>query len=787
MPQLPRISAPEAVLRAARFPDERCRVPEAWEGCILDLVGREHLARVHKRGTPAFSPVVYRAGAARGKRGIAEATALVLDFDHLPSATAAEVWKRLDERGWAWVAYSSFSHLADGEEDHCFRLIVLVSRPILPDEYDAVWLAADTALGGFADRNARDVSRIWFVASCPPERVASAWVRWSDGRPLDVGNAVAAYQQQRQRQRRKARKNDLADAPIPSGGRNAALMSLAGAMRRRGADGEAILEGLRATNAARCEPPLDDAEVRRIVHSVVRYNPTSVLITANRTDLGNAERFEAFAGDRFRFVHNWGSWLWFDGTRWQRDVDGESVRAGRDTLRATAAEAGTVPDQDERDQLAKHALDSESSARIGAMLSLAQSLLPVAPEALDADPDLFNCANGTIDLRTGELRPHDRADLLTRRSPVAFDPDATCPLWESFLARVLGGSASLVAFLQRAIGYSLTGHTSEQVLLLLYGIGANGKSTFLETVRSLLGDYATQADFTTFLKRDNDGARNDLARLVGTRFVSAVEAEAGKPLAEALVKQLTGGDTITARFLFREFFDFKPAFKLWLAANHKPTITGGDHGIWRRMRLVPFTVTIPEAERDPKLTAKLAEELPGILAWAVRGCLAWRAEGLGLPPEVKAATASYRDEMDVLGPFLDEATVAAEGCRITARELYEAYEKWCAANGERAKSQKGFAMSLRERGFEAVKGTKGVRCWAGLGLRPEGDPGGGWRMGGGFPEKVPSGNPTTLVTNVDARIAIQETTSPDQAPPIRHPPPATGTTTASLAVEEGEL
>ena len=277
------------------------------------------------------------------------------------------------------------------------------------------------------------------------------------------------------------------------------------------------------------------------------------------------------------------------------------------------------------------------------------------------------------------------------------------------------------------------------------------------------------------------------ARLVGTRFVSTEAAEAGKPLAEALVKQLTGGDTITARFLFREFFDFKPAFKLWLAANHKPTITGGDHGIWRRMRLVPFTVTIPEAERDAKLTTKLAAELPGILAWAVRGCLAWRAEGLGLPPEVREATASYRDEMDALGPFLDEATAAVDGARITAKELYEVYEAWCAANGERPRSQKGFAMNLRERGFEAVKGSKGVRCWSGLALREEADLGGGWRMGGGFPGKVPSGNDSTLVTNAHGQEACPGTDSPEQAPPIRHPPPATERPAPAPAFEEGEL
>lgn len=785
MPSQPRATVQDVILHAARFQDERARVPEAWQGHALDLVGRRHLVRAHKRGTPAFSPVVYRPGAARGKRGIAHATALVLDFDHLTTESAEEVARRLAERGWAWAGYSSYSHLAKGPDDACFRLLILVSRPILPEEYEAVWLAADTALGGFADRNARDISRIWYVASCPPERAETAWVRSGEGRLLDVSNAVAAYQQQRQRVRRRGRKaNDADGAPIPSGGRNAALMSLAGAMRRRGADREAILEGLRATNAARCTPPLDDAEVARIAESVVRYDPSSVLLTANRTDVGNAERFEAFAGERFRYVHPWGAWIWYDGTRWQRDTDGEAVRSARDTLRATAAEAGTLPDEDERESLNKHALDSESASRLTAMLTLAQSLLPVATEALDADNDLLNCANGTVDLRTGALRPHDRADRITRKSPVAYDPAAACPLWDAFLDRVLGGSAELVGFLQRAVGYSLTGHTSEQVLLLLYGIGANGKSTFLETLRALLGDYATQADFTTFLKREGEGVRNDLARLVGARFVSAVEAEAGKPLAEALVKQLTGGDTITARFLFREFFDFRPAFKLWLAANHKPQISGGDHGIWRRIRLVPFTVTIPEGERDPQLTAKLQRELPGILAWAVRGAVAWRAGGLGAPPEVQAATASYRDEMDALGPFLEEAVVPAAHARVTARDLYEAYEAWCASNGERPRSQKSFAMGLRERGFEAVKGAKGVRCWAGLRPREEGDVGGGWRIGGAFSQKVPMDDAVVYATY--ATVEPREE-YPPEAPSIRHPPPAADGDATGVAFEEGEL
>ncbi len=773
----------ETTLHAVRFKDERARVPEPWEGRVLDLVGPRHRLTDSKKGTAAFSAVAYAPGTTRGKRNVVHATALILDFDHLSSEAAESVRLRLEQRGWAWVAYSSFSHLADGADDCCFRVVVLVSRPVLPDEFDSVWVAANAALGNLADRNARDISRVWYVAASPAERAGTAWLEHRDGRPLDVDGAVAADRQGRRRQRRKDRGSPEAGPPIPSGDRNSTLMSLAGAMRRRGADLETIRDALAQTNRARCQPPLEDAEVARIAESAVRYQPTSVLLAANRTDLGNAERFAAFAGDRFRYVHTWGTWLFFDGKRWTRDTDGGATRWCRDTLRAIAAEAGTLSEPEARDQLVKHALDSESAARIGAMTGLAQALLPVATEALDRDPDLFNVANGTLDLRTGTLRPHDRADLLTRLAPVPFDPDAACPRWDAFLLRCMGGDKALVGFLQRAVGYALTGHTSEQVLLLLYGTGANGKSTFLETIRALLGDYATQTDFTTFLKREGEGVRNDLARLVGTRFVSAVEAEAGVPLAEALVKQVTGGDIITARFLFREFFEFRPTFKLWLAANHKPNVRGSDHGIWRRIRLVPFTVTIPEVERDPKLLEKLAAELPGILDWAVRGCLDWREHGLGAPDAVKAATASYREEMDAFGGFLDEACVVHEAASVTAKELYTAYQAWCEANGERARSQKALAMGLRERGFAAVRTNK-ARGWAGLRLRGPLEvlaAGDRCHIADASSEQFIPGGRSSSAQEVGEAAHGNEFKEVPSPPVIRHPEPG------SAELEEGEL
>jgi len=328
------------------------------------------------------------------------------------------------------------------------------------------------------------------------------------------------------------------------------------------------------------------------------------------------------------------------------------------------------------------------------------------------------------------LRPHDRDDLITRKSPVAYEPAATCPRWEAFLARVLGGNLELIAFMQRAVGYSLTGHTGEQVLLMLFGDGANGKSTLIETIRAICGDYATQADFTSFVKRNGEGPRNDLARLEGARFVAAVEADAGKPLSETTLKQITGGDVITARYLFHEYFEFTPRFKLWLACNHAPNISGTDEGIWRRIRLVPFETTIPESERDPDLVAKLKHELPGILAWAVRGAMDWYWERLGAPPEVRTATAEYRREMDNFGPFFDEWIIIDPTKEESTGVLYTYYAEWCALEGRPQGSRTAFGTVLRRRGFESDRRTKGRRVWVGLALRP-GLP--GWETEGAPP------------------------------------------------------
>lgn len=420
------------------------------------------------------------------------------------------------------------------------------------------------------------------------------------------------------------------------------------------------------------------------------------------TDYGNAERLVADHGGDLRYVATWGQWHVYDGRRWQADRTGETERRAKLTVRGIMADAANVDNREERKDMAQHALRSESSARIRGMLELARTERDIAirHDVLDADPWALNVSNGTLDLRTGQLRPHRREDLITKLAPVIFDSNAVCPRWHAFLVRVLGGDAELVAFAQRAIGYSLTGDTSEQCLFVLHGAGANGKTTFLEIVRELLGEYAYQADIATFLERKADGGpRNDVAGLVGARLVTSSEVGEGRRLNESLVKHLTGGDTISARFLYQEAFEFRPEFKLWIGANHKPVIRGADDGIWRRLRLVPFTVRIPEHEQDGHLRDALREELPGILAWAVEGCQRWLEDGLRVPEPVRAATESYRQESDELGQFLDGCCEFAADAPVQASALYHAYVAWCARNGVHELSQTSFGRKLSDRGI----------------------------------------------------------------------------------------
>jgi putative DNA primase/helicase len=313
--------------------------------------------------------------------------------------------------------------------------------------------------------------------------------------------------------------------------------------------------------------------------------------------------------------------------------------------------------------------------------------------------------------------PHDRNALHTKLAAVHHDATATCPTWLWFLDWAMQGDQELVAFLKRAVGYSLTGTVSEQVLFFLHGAGENGKSTFLNVLQELLGEYGAAAESELLLATDHARHPTGLADLMGRRFVVAQELEDGRRLAEALVKQLTGGDVIKARRMRQDFFQFWPTHKLWMAANHKPGVRGTDHAIWRRIRLIPFLATVAPGQRDERLPDKLRAELPGILNWAIEGCLEWQHGGLQAPAAVIEATSSYRQEQDHVGRFLADCCELGDDRSVAAKDLRTAYETWCDENGERPWSAKAIGAQLTDRGCESMKlGRANTKTWVHVGL-----------------------------------------------------------------------
>jgi len=484
------------------------------------------------------------------------------------------------------------------------------------------------------------------------------------------------------------------------------------------------------------------------------------------TDRGNALRLIQAHGRDLHYIYRWKKWLIWDGTRWVLD-EGNLIEAlakqvitqlyheAKGRIDELASTADALLDMTEEERAArkktldmatatlKWALKSESSDRLAGLLRQARSEAGIAitTDQLDADPWLLNSPNGTLDLRTGRLHPHRHEDLCTKRLEIAYDPHATCPHWEAFLWRIMGGprpdeeghegvllerherATRLVEFLRRAVGYSLTGVIREQVLFFMYGTGDNGKSTFSEVLAALAGDYYQKAPKELIMQKERGslGAPTpEIARLFRVRLVIASEVDERHRLNESQVKDLTGNDTLTARGLHESFFDFRPTHKLWMYGNHKPSIQGTDDAIWKRPKLIPFTEKIPPKEQIADLReTRLLPELPGILAWAVRGCLEWQKGGLQVPPEVEAATQDYRREMNAVLAFIEEELL--KGPNYTARvgNVYDAYVQWCDSGRERYLTKRKFNNQLQEQGYETFRGTGNTLFWRGIGLKTE--------------------------------------------------------------------
>lgn len=401
-------------------------------------------------------------------------------------------------------------------------------------------------------------------------------------------------------------------------------------------------------------------------------------------DTGNAERLKDLYGDRIRYSYVDKAWYYYDGRRWKLDDTGEPKRlvdGMLDFMRSPKQIGLYAEDEDALKAYEKHIKTSRSSKAKTAALKETEHLVSVTPAELDTHSMLFNTPGGILDLQVGEIQPHDSTLYISKIGYAEYTDKTDCPIWERFLCDIFSGDRELIRFIQKAVGYSLTGSTAEQCAFFCYGTGRNGKSTFLDVVTHIMGDYAVNIQPETIMvKKQAGGANSDIARLKGARFVTSVEPNDGMRLDEGLLKQLTGGDRVTARRLYGNEFEFLPEFKLWMGTNHKPIIRGTDIGIWRRIMLLPFTVKIPDSKVDKHLKYKLRRELPGILAWAVEGCLLWQREGLKPPAAVSAATKEYKSEMDVISGFLEAC--CTEGGEVPAVELYRAYKQWAHENGE---------------------------------------------------------------------------------------------------------
>ena len=433
------------------------------------------------------------------------------------------------------------------------------------------------------------------------------------------------------------------------------------------------------------------------------------------TDTGNAHRLQDRFGSIIRYSYNRKKWYYWDGKSWQTDDVGMVKKYG-DMICEDIKNEGYL-EQDEKTQadLLKWASRTASSKGKEAMIKECQHLpgIPVMPDELDNHKDYLNCQNGIVNLRNGELTPHDSGFMMSKLCTCDYDVSGKKPeLWLKYLEDITDGDKSLQEYIQRCVGYSLTGDTSEQCIYFLHGIGNNGKSTFLETISDMMGGYAVNVQPETIMMKRfmGESANSDIARLKSARFVMAEEPTEGVRLNEGLVKQLTGSARVTCRFLYGDEFEYQPEFKIWLACNHKPVIRGTDFGIWRRIKLIPFEVNIPKEKVDKELPQKLRRELPQILRWAVEGCLKWRESGMSEPVCVLEAVKEYKAEMDLLAGFIEEKIEIDYNCkdRVPAKDLFQAYLKWAKENNEFEMTSKKFFTEMGKRLPEKGRSGKGI-------------------------------------------------------------------------------
>lgn len=500
--------------------------------------------------------------------------------------------------------------------------------------------------------------------------------------------------------------------------RHSTFVSEGGAMRRRGFGPKAIAAALNVENRERCEEPLPEAEIEAIALSLSKYEPAERDFLG--TDQGNAERLVYYHGKDLRYCKELG-WLVWDGSRWAKDETGEMERRAKETAKSWYLEASREEDTEKQKTLSRHAWKSQSKRSIKDMIELAKTEadIQIRPAQLDSHPYLLNTPTGTVDLRARKLLKHRRTQYLTKITGAPYKRNAKCPTWKNFLRRNFNNDLQMIRFLRRALGYALVGDCCEQAWFYLYGSGNNGKSTLVTTILYVLGDYGVQTASNTFLARNFDGPGNEIARLRGARFIACSEPDPGYRLNESLLKQFTGQDFISCRFLYKEIFQFRPEGKIFLSANHQATVRGQDYAFWRRVKMIPFNVTIPEEELDKSLPDKLKAEASGILAWMMRGCLLWQKKGLQTPEEVQKATRGYQSDMDVLKEFFQsENLVFGPDHEIQTKAFHDKYMEFCKSRRLKAISLHGLTKRLKDEGCTMKRrGRSKVPYYIGIGPR----------------------------------------------------------------------
>ncbi len=436
-------------------------------------------------------------------------------------------------------------------------------------------------------------------------------------------------------------------------------------------------------------------------------------------DTGNANRFMDHFGDLVRYSFIDKKWYFYNGSFWEVDFKG-NVRnlidlMVEDMAKEPIAAFGGLSQEDAEKEFRKHIKRSRSNSGKKAIQDELKHRVPVMPDEFDKERMLLNTKNGFLDLTSGILNEHDMNMMFSRETNAEFTDKTDAPEWHQFLHEIFDGDKEIIDYMQKAVGYSLTSSTKEQVMFILHGGGRNGKSIFLETISDLMGTYANSMQATSIMIKQNTGINTDIARLKGARLVTSSEPNEGFRFDEGLIKQLTGGDKVTARKLYGEEFEFNPEFKLWLATNHKPIIRGTDDGIWRRMIVIPFNVQIPEHKVDKDLKYKLQREASGILNWAVNGCLKWQREGLKTPESIQQSVKVYRSEMDVIEAFVDECLVRDENRTVPASQVYKLYKQWANDNTQYLMSSTKFGKEFGGK-FEK-KRTKTGNMYFGVGTK----------------------------------------------------------------------